>query len=238
MQPNFATTRWSLVLQASGADSPSKHAALSQLLQDNWFPLYTFVRRSGKSSEEAEDLIQGFYTKLLETNLLATVEGASRGRFRNFLLICLKNFINDQWKKSSAIKRGGHQKIVSIDCQEADRRIAMEPVDRLTADRAFDRAWALEMVQRTLQRVRSDWKAAGKLETFEILKPHLLPESQVPTYTQTAQALELTLATVKIRIHRLKGEFRRALCAEICETLGNEEFLEDEINHLFSAICL
>ena len=237
MQPNFLTTRWSVVLQASGEDSPLQREALAKLLQDNWFPLYVFVRRSGKSAEEAEDLIQGFFTKLLEKKMLASVEGASRGRFRNFLLVCLKNFIRDQWKKSSATKRGGGQCPVSIDYREADRRMKLEPFHEQTPESAFDKAWGLEVVQRSLQEVQANWSNSGNAEMFEVLKAHLLPEDQVPSYTDTAAILKLNLSTLKAKIHRLRAEFRRVLCAQIADALGKHDVLEDEINQLFSAIC-
>lgn len=238
MNSNFQTTRWSLVLQAGSEQSPIQQKALAQLLRDNWFPLYAFVRKSGKSSEEAEDLIQGFFAKLLEKNLLAGIQDGQRGRFRNFLLVCLKNFINDQWKKNSAAKRGGGQQTISIDANEADLRIEFEPFHELTPEKVFDKAWALEVVQRSLQRVQHAWQVAGKAESFETFKPYLLPEDQTPSYEETATALQISASALKVKIHRLRAEFRRALCEEVAETLGTEDFLEDEINQLFSAICL
>ena len=238
MQSNFQTTRWSLVLQASDARSPVHHEALAKLLQDNWFPLYAFVRKSGKTSEEAEDLIQGFFGKLLEKNMLAGIEPHQQGRFRNFLLVCLKNFINDQWKKSSAVKRGGGSQPVSIDSRDAELRIATEPFHQLTPEKVFNRVWALEVVQRSLERVQNAWDEAGKSDAFELLKPYLLPEDQTPAYQETAAKLEINLSALKVRIHRLRAELRRSLCDEVAETLGTHEVLEDEINQLFAAICL
>ena len=238
MQVNFQTTRWSLVLQAGDARSPVQREALEKLLQDSWFPLYTFVRKSGKSSQEAEDLIQGFFGKLLEKNLLAGIEEHRQGRFRNFLLVCLKNFINDQWKKDSAAKRGGGIQPISIDVADADLRIGVEPFHELTPEKAFDRAWALEVVQRSLQRVQNTWQDSGKADAFKILKPYLLPVEQTAPYQETAATLQTTVPALKVRVHRLRAELRRALCDEVAETLGTHEFLEDEINQLFSAICL
>lgn len=238
MKSNFATTRWSLVLQAGDQNSPMQQESLASLLQDYWFPLYTFVRKSGKSSDEAEDLIQGFFTRLLEKNLIASIDVSKQGRFRNFLLVCLKNFMNEQWKKSTTLKRGGGRKLFSIDFEDADRRISLEPSHEMTPEKAFDRAWALQVVHRSLESVHKDWEEAGKADMFDVLKPYLLPEDQVPPYGETAAKLELTLSAVRVKVHRLKSEFRQALCAEIAETLGKHQFLEDEINQLFSSICL
>jgi len=238
MNPNFATTRWSIVLHARDEHSPMQREALADLLQDYWFPLYTFVRKSGKSSQEAEDLVQGFCTRLLEKNLIASVDVSKQGRFRNFLLVCLKNFMNDQWKKSTTLKRGGGKKVVSIDFEDADRRVHLEPSHEMTPEKSFDRAWALQVVHRSLETVQRDWQQAEKGALFEELKPYLLPDDQVPPYAETAAHLDLTISAVRVKVHRLKTEFRQALCAEIAQTLGKHQLLEDEINQLFSSICL
>ena len=237
MQTGFLTTRWSVVLQAADEGSPAQREALTQLLKDNWFPLYTYLRRSGRTADEAEDLIQGFCTRLIEKNLLSGVEGRHRGRFRSFLLVCLKNYVTDEWKKSVAIKRGGKDKPVSIDAGEADRRYLVEPSHELTPDKAFDRAWAVELLQRSIDTLHQTWQDNGKGDQFTVLKTYLLPDDQVPSYADTAEQLGMNLDTLKVTIHRLRGEFRRILCAQVSETLGREDLLEDEINHLFSALC-
>ena len=236
MQANFQTTRWSLVQQAGDSPSPLQREALARLLEDNWFPLFAYARKTGKSPQEAEDLIQGFIAKLLEKQMLTGIDVQHCGRFRNFLLVCLRNFIKDQWKKGAAVKRGGGDQAVSIDTGEADRRI--EPFHELTPEKAFDKAWAVELVTRSLQRVEQAWQDDGKGEVFEVLKPHLLRDGQTPAYEETAATLNVSASTLKVKVHRLRGEFRRALCAEVAETLETEEFLEDELNRLFSAISL
>ncbi|MEM7455570.1 MAG: sigma-70 family RNA polymerase sigma factor [Planctomycetota bacterium] len=225
------------MLQAADKDSPAHQEALTQLLKDNWFPLFTYLRRSGRSAEEAEDLIQGFCTRLIEKGLLSGIEGKHRGRFRSYLLVCLKNYVTDEWKKSVALKRGGKDRPVSIDAAEADRRYLVEPSHELTPERAFDRAWAVEMVQRSLASLKASWKKSDKAKQFAALKNYLLPDDQVPSYAETAEQLEMNLDTLKVTIHRLRAEFRKTLCTHVSETLGRHDLLEDEINHLFSALC-
>ena len=236
MTTSFPTTRWTLVIQASDTNSPERISALSELMQANWFPLYTFLRRSGKQAHEAEDLIQGFFTKFLERNLLEGVHGAKRGRFRNFLLICLKHYVASEYRKLNAQKRGGGAKHLAIDFEDADRRFKIEPHHELTPERAFDRSWAVEIVQRGLDRVGRAWHASGKGEKFEALKVFLVADDQAPSQENVAENLGMPASTLRVNIHRLRGDFRKAICAEVADTLEKGDLLEDEINHLFSAL--
>lgn len=238
MMAAFATTRWTLVLQAASSDSKIRQEALAELLSTNWFPLYTYLRRSGHSPHAAEDLIQGFFVRLLEKNLLEGIQDGRRGRFRSFLLVCLKNYVNNEWKKDSAIKRGGATRTISLDFQSADKKYQIEPLHQLTPEHAFERAWAVELIDRAMRRVAESWKSTGKGKQFAELKAFLLPEDQTPSYEEVAKRLSAKKDSLKVAVHRLRKEFRRTLCSEVAETLERGDLLEDEINRLFASLQL
>lgn len=240
MNSHFRTTRWTLVLRAAGQKSPERNAAMAELLSQNWYPLYAFLRRSGKQSAEIEDLVQGFYAHVLENDLLGKVEYHRQGRFRNFLLVCLKNYQANQWQREQAIKRGGGKSHVSIthipvDLSAADRRYQREPDHELTPERAFERAWAIEMIDRSMQSVANRWRENGKAEKFESLKGFLI-QTESLSRDEVAEKLKLSPGALKLAIHRLRAEFRQTLCQQVVETLERDDLLEDEINLLFSAL--
>jgi len=229
---SFQTTRWTLVLRASSPDEETRREALAELLALNWYPLYSFLRYSGKQASEAEDLIQGFFVRVLERDLFAGLEQHRRGRFRSFLLVCLKRYALNQSRSERAIKRGGGKRVVSIDFEAADQRFQHEPSHDLTPEKAFDRDWAMELIQRSLRALGQRWSDAGKSEEFKKLKGFLTRDEGL---SREAIAAELSISknTLKVRIHRLTAEFRQILCQQIADTLGREDLLEDEINYLF-----
>jgi len=180
MQSAFQTTRWTIILQAANhSNEVEQQAALAELISRNWFPLYAFLRRSNKPSDEAEDLIQGFFTRMIEKRMLENLEGAHRGRFRNFLLVCLKRYVAGEWQKSQAKRRGGGQPKLSLDFQEADRRYQVEPFHEMTPENAFNRSWALEVIDRGLETVRQAWSEAGKSDRFESFEPRFATSWQI-----------------------------------------------------------
>ena len=175
--PRFATTRWSLVLQAKDQPSIDAHEALSDLCRAYWYPLYALIRRRSRDSHEAQDLTQGFFAKLLEKNFLGDVDPA-RGRFRAFLLAAVKHFLANEWDKNQADKRGGSHRIASFDARSFDwdsgeSRFQMEPSHDLTAERLFERQWALALLDRVLHRLHEEHSDAGKRVQFEVLQPFL-----------------------------------------------------------------
>ena len=228
------------MLRAAGADSPERNAALAELLTQNWYPLYAFLRRSGKQPAEIEDLVQGFYAHVLENDLLLKVEQHRQGRFRNFMLVCLKNYEANQWQRGQAIKRGGGKTHMSltpspIDLSAADRKYQIEPAHDLTPQRAFERAWAMELLERSLRIVAKHWEEKGKADKFESLKGFLIQTEKIPR-DEVAAKLNLSPGALKLAIHRLRAEFRQTLCQEVAQTLDRDDLLEDEINLLFSAL--
>ena len=161
----FVTTHWSVVLRAGGSDTTRARAALEQLCRNYWQPLYAYVRRSGHSREEAEDLTQEFFARLLAQNSVARADPA-RGRFRSFLLTSLKHFLANEWDKARAQKRGGGAQLLRLEFDTAETRCGSVVAPGDTPDRAFDRQWALALLEVVLGRLRQEYRDAGREEMF------------------------------------------------------------------------
>src|SRR5262245_43239364 len=192
----FATTHWSVVLAAGEAASPQSDVALGELCRTYWFPLYAYVRRCGETPEDAKDLTQEFFARLLEKNWLRAVS-RERGRFRWFLLASLKHFLSNQWDRARTQKRGGGRRPISLDELDPEERYSLEPTDNLTADKAYDRTWALTLLDQTRVRLRQEFSEAGKGERFELLEQFLPGESASATYSEIASRLGVSEGTVK-----------------------------------------
>lgn len=232
----FVTTRWTQVVAAGRpADSTHVRAALEQLCRAYWYPLYAFVRRQGHSPHDAQDLTQEFFARLLERNTLGAAD-RERGRFRSFLLATLKNFLRDEWDKLRAQKRGGGIGVLSLDAGEAESRYALEPVDSLTADRIFERRWAMLLLDRAVERLRAEHEAAGKLAQFEALKASLAGSREAQPYAELAARLGLSEGAVKVAVHRLRQRYREVIRAEIAETVAGEAEVEAELKHVVAAL--
>jgi RNA polymerase sigma factor (sigma-70 family) len=223
------------VLQAGDRDSAARDTALAELLEAYWYPLYGFIRRQGYDNHAAEDLLQGFIARLLEKNSLSHVQ-EGRGRFRNFLLVCLRNYLAGEVERASSQKRGGGRRPVSIDYQAADTRFAHEPAHELTAQRKFERDWAQEIIAQAFTRLASEWKSAGKTKQFAALSRYLVGAEPAPSYAAAAEKLGMSEGAVKTAVHRLRAQFREALCEQVAATLDQDDLLEDEIRRLFSAL--
>ena len=234
---HFVTTRWSQVI-AAGRPTDSTHArtALEQLCQSYWYPIYAFVRRQGHTPHDAQDLTQEFFTRLLERNALGAAD-RERGRFRSFLLATLKNFLRDEWDKLRAQKRGGGQAAISLDAGDAESRYALEPADTLTADRIFERRWAMLLLGRAVERLRAEHEVAGKLAQFDALKASLAGPRESQPYSALAAQLGQSEGAVKVAVHRLRQRYREVIRAEIAETVASEAEVEAELKHLMSALA-
>src|SRR5271155_692938 len=171
----FATTRWSLVLAAGQRSSPQSSAALATLCENYWYPLYAYVRRRGHDSDEAQDLTQAFFARLLEKNDLAAAD-PERGRFRSFLLASLKHFLANEWDRQRAQKRGGGRPPFSIDFGAAEDRYRGEPSHELTAEKIFERRWAMVLLANVQARLEQEYVEAGKPTAFNRLKIFLTGE--------------------------------------------------------------
>jgi RNA polymerase sigma-70 factor (ECF subfamily) len=234
----FALTHWSVVLTAGGNESDSVRVrdALEKLCRAYWFPIYAFVRRCGHSPHDAQDLTQEFFARLLGKNYLAGVDRA-RGRFRSFLLGAVKHFLANEWDKARAQKRGGGKSPVPIDFSSAETSFGVEPADQWTAEKIFDRRWALALLEQVLRRLREEHVRDGKEKLFEQLKPTLTEASRSISYAEIATRLGSSEGAVKVAVHRLRQRYRELLRAEIAETVASAADVEDEIRNLFAALA-
>ena len=230
----FATTSWSLVIEAADAHASGVAEALSELCQQYWYPLYAFVRRKGFSRSEAEDLTQGFFADLLEKNRLQSAE-PSRGSFRSFLLTSLSNFIANHWRAESAQKRGGGQTILSIDYEQADQRYAQQPADQLTAEKIFERNWALSILEQTLTAVGEQYEQSGKQELFLALRGFLTGDGSLP-YAELAEKIGMREGAVKVAVHRLRQRYGQQLRLQIAKTVQDPADVDAELHALFEAL--
>ena len=232
----FATTHWSVVLAAARQESPQSADALAALCKTYWYPLYAFVRRQGRSAEEAEDLTQEFFARVMEKQYLQSV-GPEKGRFRTFLLVCLKRFLANEWDRARALKRGGGKQPLPIDFGGADERYSLEPAHALTAERLYARRWALTVLQQALARLAAEMTGAGKQRLFDALRVYLAAESTAPPHAEVAAALGMSEGAVKVAVHRLRERYRAVLRDEIAGTLDDPAAVDEEIRDLFAALA-
>jgi RNA polymerase sigma factor (sigma-70 family) len=230
----FTTTHWSVVLEARG-DSPAAEAALEKLCRIYWWPLYGFVRRQGYKPEEAQDLTQAFFARLLERRDFETVR-QERGRLRSYLLASIKNFLSKARDRQMTIKRGEGRPLISLDDLLARERVDQEPAHKLSADRIYERRWALTLLEQVLVRLRSEYEAAGKLPLFDRLKELLARESGQPSQAEIAAEMEMTENAVKQAFHRLRHRYRQLLHEEIAHTVAVPDDVEDELRHFIAVL--
>lgn len=228
----FHPTRWSVVLAASDPTSPGSDAALAELCAQYWFPVYSFIRRSRSSAEEAADLTQAFFTRLLEKNFLRTAR-RERGKFRSFLLASVTHFLANEHDWRSALKRGGGQRHLSLEFDDGERRYHVEPIDQLTPDRVFERQWALEVLDLAMASLAS--RHADRSDVFERLKPFLIADADTP-YSIVASELGMAEGAVRVAVHRLRKEFGSVLRDVIADTVGADEQVDEELKYLLSVV--
>ena len=202
----FATTHWSVVLAAGRPDEPAAAAALERLCQEYWFPVYSFVRRKGHDPHQSEDLTQGFFARLLEKNWLESAD-PSRGRFRSFLLTAASRFLANEYDRDRALKRGGGQKVLSFDAQDAEGRYLLEPVTELTPEKVFEQQWAHQVLAAVLEKLRAEFDGGGRAGRFEALKGFLIGDRGDVSYAQTAAQLGSSESAVKSGIPRLRQRY-------------------------------
>ena len=230
----FCTTHWSVVLAAGQADASTSLSALEELCRTYWFPLYAYVRRCGHQPEEAQDLTQDFFLRLIEKQSLRLADPA-RGKFRSFLLTSLKHFLINEWAKARAVKRGGGQLFRPLDWDEAEIRYLAEPSRELTPDRLFDKRWAVAVVEQAQHRLREEYTAANKLPLFEQLQGHVWGEG-TGGYAEAAARLNTTEGALRIAAHRMKNRFRILLREEVAHTAASADEIDGELRHLISVL--
>jgi RNA polymerase sigma factor (sigma-70 family) len=230
----FNTTHWSVVLTARESEGAAAHAALEQLCQTYWYPLYAYVRRRGFNPQDAEDLTQGFLAHLLGQSFLATVTPA-KGKFRSFLLAALQNYLADQRDRAMALKRGGGQTVISLDLEHASERYASEPLDQLSPDKVFDRNWAMALLERARAQLEEEYRRAGKDHFYRVLRQFNFDGPGAPTYSETAAQLDMSENTLKSLVHRFRQRYRQLLRDEIAQTVSSAAEVDDEIRYLLNA---
>ena len=230
----FATTHWSIVLTAQG-ESPAAREALEKLCRTYWWPLYGFVRRQGSKPDEAQDLTQGFFALLLERKDLDAVR-REKGRLRCYLLTSLKNFLAKARRRELALKRGGGQALVPLDELIARERADLEPADSLTAERIFERRWALTLLEQVLTRLEREYQSVGNAKLFDCLKEFLCDEPGCRSQAELAVELGMTENAVKQAFHRLRQRYRQLLRDEISQTVAVPGDVEDELRHFISVL--
>lgn len=228
----FYTTHWSVVLAAS--DSAGGSAALEQLCRAYWMPVFVYARSCGWNIQDAEDLTQDFFHRLLDRQFLAQAD-PQKGRFRSFLLIALKHFLANAWDRRSAVKRGGRTSFISIEepflKSETD---AFGTND--TPDQAFARTWGLVFLDRVMTRLRESLERSEQREQFDALKHCLIGDGDGETYAQLAQRLGTTEGAIKMAVQRLRRRFASTIREEIAHTVTRPDEIEDEIRCLFAAV--
>ena len=231
----FATTQWSLILAAGSPGSPDARAALEHLCAIYWYPVFAFVRRRGHSVEEAEDLTQSFFGRLIEKEDLAAAD-RERGRFRTFLLTACEHFLLNERDRARALKRGGGQELLSIDIAAAERRYQSSLGHEETPEHLYDRQWCLALLASVLDSVRDEYAEAGKGNLFERLRGFLAMEDATGSYAETSADLGMTPAAVKVAVHRLRHRYRKALRRRVAETVDSEEAIDDEMRYLMKTV--
>jgi RNA polymerase sigma factor (sigma-70 family) len=230
----FVTTHWSIVLTAQG-ESAAAQEALEKLCRTYWWPIYSFIRRQGTGPEEAEDLTQGFFAVLLERRDLKAVR-RENGRLRSFFFASLKHFLAKERRRATAVKRGNGRPIIPLEELLARKRTDLEPADKLSADKIFERRWALTVLGRALARLGDEYRTAGNAPLFERLKKLLTDEADRPAQGEIAHEFGMTENAVNQAFYRLRQRYRELVRDEIAQTVIAPGDTEDELRHLVAAL--
>jgi len=230
----FSTTNWSVVLEAQG-QSPAAQEALEKLCQTYWRPVYSFIRREGTGHEEAEDLTQAFFALLLQRRNFADVR-KEKGRLRSYLLTSLKHFLVSQHRRAVTVKRGKGQQPVPLEELAAIGRADIEPANHLSADRIYERRWALTLMEQVLRRLRDEYVMAGNTELFDLLKQLLPDEPGAPSRAEIALQLGMTDNALRQAFHRFRQRYQLLLREEIGHTVAVASDVKDELRHLITVL--
>ncbi len=230
----FATTHWSVVLEAQG-ESPAAQEALEKLCRTYWRPIYGFVRRQGSKPEEAEDLTQGFFALILERKDLNIVR-KEKGRLRSYLLTSVKHFLADESRHAMAVKRGKGQRLIPLDDIRERERVDVERSDRLTADQIYECRWAFTVLEEVMARLRDEYRSAGNVRFFDQMKKMLMDEPSRLSQAQVASEFDMTENAVKQAFYRFRQRYQTLLREEISHTVAMPSDIEDELRHLIAVV--
>ena len=233
----FHTTCWTAVLLSAQSQAPAAKDAREELCRLYWYPLYAFIRKRGYSPDDARDLTQGFFLSLFYRRILRSATPL-KGKFRSYLLVCLKNYLSAEFHRDNAIKRGRGVEFVPLDLDSAEDRYIKEPADHLTPDRVFDARWATTLLSRALERHKAEYRAQGKGTIFDTLKPFLDPSGsqESPAYEVVAEKLKITMAGAKTLIHRFRKRYAEIVRETVGETVSDPAEIDNEIRALCDAL--
>lgn len=231
---SFQTTHWSLVLRARQGSDPLSQEALEKLCRAYWFPLYAFARREGCGPEEAQDLTQEFFSRLLAKNYLQMAD-PNRGRFRSFLLASFKHMMANERRNASRLKRGGDALVFSLNENEAEQRYSLEPADTFTPDRVFERRWAETALARVLDRLEAEY--TGHAMRFSDLKTFLIEAKGTAAFADVAARLGVTESALKSVVHRMRRRYADLFRDEVAQTVEDPKDTEDEIRHMLTVLA-
>ncbi|WP_193213103.1 RNA polymerase sigma factor [Luteolibacter marinus] len=232
----FATTRWTLVGAAARDGDSAALEALGTLFETYWQPLYRYARRKGKTKEDAEDLVQGFFEHLMEARALQDIDRA-KGRFRAFLLASFNHWMINDWRRGARLKRGGEATVLSLDWEDAETGLKLDPEDRMSPDRHYDREWALALLGKVIGDLETASAGEGNAVQFAVLKPCLTADSARIGYAGIAAQLGASEGAARVAVHRLRKRYRHLLTAEIARTLASPDAVEEEMRSLFAALA-
>lgn len=232
----FATTHWSLVVSAGhGSDPDRSRMAMERLCESYWLPLYSYVRSRGYSPEDAQDLVQEFFARLLKQNRVAKAN-REKGKFRSFLLSSLKNFLSDEWDKSRAQKRGGGYLPLSLQFDQGEAVYEIEPVNHITPEQIFERRWALTLLEKVMVNLEDEYLKSHRGELYRALSSCLVGERTAQPYDELSVAHNMTVSAVKSAVHRLRSRYRELLRREIANTVSTPEEVDEELRYLFEVL--
>jgi RNA polymerase sigma factor (sigma-70 family) len=229
----FPTTRWTLVVAAGDPRHKEAHSALVSLCENYWYPLYAYLRRRGHSADQAQDLTQEFFIRVLEGRYLHRAD-PEKGRFRSFIMTSLKFFVADEEDRHRARKRGGGM-VVSLEFSSGEERYQREPAHDETPERIFERRWALSLLDRVVEKLREEFVQHGRPEHFERLKVFLLGQSDAP-YAALAQEMNTSEGALKVAVHRLRKRYRELFRQEIADTVADPADVESELRYLATVL--
>ena len=232
----FTSTHWSVVLAAARTASPEAEAALEKLCVAYWYPLYAYLRRSGRAPHEAEDLTQEFFASRIVTKRVLRDLQPGEGRFRSWLLTSLQNMVKNEWEKARAIKRGGTQPHFPLDFQSAEGRYVAEPSHDLTPEKLYERSWALTLLDLTVDQLQQKYHRDDRAVLFDELKLFLPGEHSTRSYSEVAARLGKSEDAVKMAVSRLRQQYGQLLKAEVKRMTVNAGETDDELRALLSAL--
>jgi len=231
----FSTTHWSVVLSAGQANSSQASESLEKLCRAYWPPLYSYIRRQGHGPEEAQDLTQAFFSKLLKKNFWARAD-PQKGRFRSFLLTALRHFLADERDRGGTAKRGGGLSFIPFDEQTGEEQFLDGLSENLSGEQQFDRQWAATVLEQARTKLHQECVASGKSGLYDRVSLVDGPNESAVPHAVIAQELGMSVSAVKSAVSRLRARYGELVRQEVAHTVSSPVEIEAEIRHLLSVI--